>query len=239
MLASRKPAERAQVMALGSQLHVLTQPTQDAATLRAAVEQHRARRLARQLRRTGARASAPWRESMSAPSSCTSSATCSSPTCRRTSPSWPCPPTSRSSCIRWRRARAELDGRERERARPGVGPEEGARAGGDRRLRHAGRDAHGLARGQRQDRCDASVACAGRRPRHRRIPVARRALRLQPLRGAHRFRRRLAGRRRQSVRRRALRSAAGAVRSRSERPALAAVFRRRAGRGRRIGIHAG
>ena len=37
VLASRNPAERAQVMALGSQLQVLTQPTQDAATLRAAV----------------------------------------------------------------------------------------------------------------------------------------------------------------------------------------------------------
>ena len=32
VLASRNPAERAQVMALGSQLQVLTQPTQDAAT---------------------------------------------------------------------------------------------------------------------------------------------------------------------------------------------------------------
>ena len=37
LLASRNPAERAQVMALGSQLQVLTQPTQDAATLTAAV----------------------------------------------------------------------------------------------------------------------------------------------------------------------------------------------------------
>ncbi len=37
VLASRNPAERAQVMALGSQLQVLTQPTQDAATLSAAV----------------------------------------------------------------------------------------------------------------------------------------------------------------------------------------------------------
>ncbi len=37
VLGSRNPAERAQVMALGSQLQVLTQPTQDAATLTAAV----------------------------------------------------------------------------------------------------------------------------------------------------------------------------------------------------------
>jgi hypothetical protein len=37
VLASRNPAQRAQVMALGSQLQVLTQPTQDAATLSAAV----------------------------------------------------------------------------------------------------------------------------------------------------------------------------------------------------------
>ncbi len=37
VLSSRNPAERAQVMALGSQLQVLTQPTQDAATLSAAV----------------------------------------------------------------------------------------------------------------------------------------------------------------------------------------------------------
>jgi hypothetical protein len=38
VLASRNPAQRAQVMALGSQLQVLTQPTQDAGTLRAAVD---------------------------------------------------------------------------------------------------------------------------------------------------------------------------------------------------------
>ncbi|HEX4003989.1 MAG TPA: BatA and WFA domain-containing protein [Candidatus Acidoferrales bacterium] len=37
VLASRNPSERAQVMALGSQLQVLTQPTQDAPTLSAAV----------------------------------------------------------------------------------------------------------------------------------------------------------------------------------------------------------
>jgi hypothetical protein len=37
VLASRNPAQRAQVMALGSQLQVLTQPTQDAGTLSAAV----------------------------------------------------------------------------------------------------------------------------------------------------------------------------------------------------------
>jgi Aerotolerance regulator N-terminal/von Willebrand factor type A domain len=37
VLSARNPAERAQVMALGSQLQVLTQPTQDAATLTAAV----------------------------------------------------------------------------------------------------------------------------------------------------------------------------------------------------------
>lgn len=38
VLASRNPAERAQAMALGSQLQVLTQPTQDSSALRAAVE---------------------------------------------------------------------------------------------------------------------------------------------------------------------------------------------------------
>ncbi len=101
VLASRKPAERAQVMALGSQLQVLTQPTQDAAALRAAVEQHRARRLARQFRRARARAAFRGRERRHARSSCISSATCRSPTCRRISPSWRCPPTSRSSCIPW------------------------------------------------------------------------------------------------------------------------------------------
>jgi hypothetical protein len=37
LLASRNPAERAQVMALGSQLQALTQPTQDAGTLNAAL----------------------------------------------------------------------------------------------------------------------------------------------------------------------------------------------------------
>ena len=38
VLSSRSPADRAQVMALGSQIQVLTQPSQDAGALRAAVE---------------------------------------------------------------------------------------------------------------------------------------------------------------------------------------------------------
>lgn len=38
VLASRNPAEAAQIAVLGSQLHVMTQPTQDSAVLRAAVE---------------------------------------------------------------------------------------------------------------------------------------------------------------------------------------------------------
>jgi len=38
LLDSRNPAERAQIAALGSQLHILTQPVQDPAALRAAVE---------------------------------------------------------------------------------------------------------------------------------------------------------------------------------------------------------
>ncbi len=38
VLSSRKSSDRAQVMALGSQIQVLTQPTQDAGALRAAVE---------------------------------------------------------------------------------------------------------------------------------------------------------------------------------------------------------
>jgi hypothetical protein len=66
VLSSRNPAERAQVMALGSQLQVLTQPTQDAATLSAAVngiEAGDARgnfgELARALRSAAESASAP------------------------------------------------------------------------------------------------------------------------------------------------------------------------------------
>jgi hypothetical protein len=66
VLASRNPSERAQVMALGSQLQVLTQPTQDAATLSAAVnsiEPGDARgnfgELARALRSASESASAP------------------------------------------------------------------------------------------------------------------------------------------------------------------------------------
>jgi hypothetical protein len=38
VLSSRRPVDRAQVMALGSQLQILTQPSQDAGTLRTAVE---------------------------------------------------------------------------------------------------------------------------------------------------------------------------------------------------------
>jgi len=38
VLASRRPSERAQVMALGSQVRILTEPTQDAGALQAAVE---------------------------------------------------------------------------------------------------------------------------------------------------------------------------------------------------------
>ncbi len=102
VLASRNPAERAQVMALGSQLQVLTQPTQDAGTL---TRRRRAAsspatpaasfgELARALRSAA-------RERVRTRSSCISSATCRSPTCRRISPTPSSPPTSRSSCIRW------------------------------------------------------------------------------------------------------------------------------------------
>src|SRR6266853_6064848 len=38
VLSSRRPTDRSQVMALGSQIQVLTQPSQDAGALRAAVE---------------------------------------------------------------------------------------------------------------------------------------------------------------------------------------------------------
>src|SRR6202140_5123289 len=38
VLSSRRPADRAQVMALGSQIQVLTQPSQDSSALRAAVQ---------------------------------------------------------------------------------------------------------------------------------------------------------------------------------------------------------
>jgi hypothetical protein len=38
VLASRRPSERAEIMTLGSQVHVLTDPTEDRAALRAAVE---------------------------------------------------------------------------------------------------------------------------------------------------------------------------------------------------------
>src|ERR1700731_4916749 len=38
VLSSRNPENRAQVMSLGSQIQILTEPSQDAATLRAAVE---------------------------------------------------------------------------------------------------------------------------------------------------------------------------------------------------------
>ena len=75
-------------------------------------------------------------------------------------------------------------------------------------------------------------------PRHRRIPVARRALRLQPMRSAHRFGGRFSRRRREPVRRRALRSATRPVRSRSRRLAFAALFPLGPGGGRGIGLHA-
>src|SRR5260370_1747941 len=38
VLSSRSPADRAQVMALGSQIQVLTQPSQDAGALRSAIQ---------------------------------------------------------------------------------------------------------------------------------------------------------------------------------------------------------
>jgi len=51
VLSTRRPADRAQVMALGSQIQVLTQPSQDAGALRAAVESSNGR-LSRKLWRT-------------------------------------------------------------------------------------------------------------------------------------------------------------------------------------------
>ncbi len=113
--------------------------------------QHPARRFARQLRRTRARDSFRCAEHLARRSNCISSATCRSPTCRRISPSCPAGQRFARLASRGEECRAELDGRKRERARPGVGREESARAGRDRGLRHARRHAHGFARRQRQN----------------------------------------------------------------------------------------
>ena len=94
------PTDRAQVMALGSQIQVLTQPSQDAGALRAAVENvqpgdSRASygELARAVRSLADRCTRP--------SSFTFSATCRNPPCPQVSRNWRCPQMFRSCCIRW------------------------------------------------------------------------------------------------------------------------------------------
>ncbi len=92
ILSAKPAAQKAQVMALGEQLQVLTQPTDDAGVLHAALDSiqrgdshgnfgelgHGMRALA---------------VTVHTRSSCTSSATCRRAICPRTSPIWCCPET--------------------------------------------------------------------------------------------------------------------------------------------------
>ena len=101
VLSSRRPADHAQIMALGSQLQVLTQPSQDAGALRAAVESLQPGDSHAKFRRTRARPCAPCRRAYTHRSNCTCSATCRNPRCRQASRNWRCLRTFRWFCIRW------------------------------------------------------------------------------------------------------------------------------------------
>jgi len=81
VLSSRNPANRAQVMALGSQIQVLSEPSQDAAALRTAVENLQPGTRARIMASSRA-GYARSRTRSTRPSSFIFSATCRSPVCR-------------------------------------------------------------------------------------------------------------------------------------------------------------
>ena len=220
-------------MALGSQLQVLTQPTQDAGALRAAVDSvqpgdSRASygelaRAVRSLADTRARRR----------SSCIFSATCRNRRCPRSFSELALPanvtlvlhPVAKDAVPNWTVESVNAPGQvwDPKKARvqaviAGFGTPAATRTVS---LVVNGKTAATQNRGG-----------ARRRTRHRRIPVARRAVRLHPLRSAHRFGGCVSRRRREPVCRGAVRSAPRAFCVRRRRLAFAALFPLRAGLGR-------
>ncbi len=140
VLSSRRPSDKAQVMSLGSQMQVLTQPTLDAGALRAAVDSvqpgdSRASygELARAVRSLAdSSVHTPIELHFFSDMQKVGDA-------REVFRSWRflanvtlvLHPVAKAS-------RAELDRGERQRAGTGLGSEEGARAGRHRRIRHSG-----------------------------------------------------------------------------------------------------
>ena len=100
VLSARSPSDRGQITALGSQLHVLTQPVQDAGALRAAVESVQPSdsrgsfgELARAVRSLSETVHTPIELHLFSDMQ-------KSRICPRISPNWPCPRMSRWCCTR-------------------------------------------------------------------------------------------------------------------------------------------
>ena len=89
MLAAKPHSQRAQVMALGGQLEVLTQPISDEAQLRSALESIQPGDGHANFGELG-RGSRAWPRRCTGRSICISSAICSARRCRRTLPIWCC-----------------------------------------------------------------------------------------------------------------------------------------------------
>ena len=190
VLDSRSPADRAQVAALGSQLHVLTQPIQDPGALRAAVDSIQPGdsrgsfgELARAVRSLAESVHTPIELHLFSDMQRDNMPANFSELALPPNVTLVLHPVVKS-------AGAELDRRKRQRARPGVGPEESARSGRDRGLPDSRRHAHRFAGRERKDDRHECRPGSRQRARHRELSIARRSLRLQPLRGEDRFGRR-------------------------------------------------
>ena len=201
--------------------------------------QHAAGRFARQLRRTRARGALACRNRCTRPSSCIFSATCRNPRCPRSFSELALPanvslvlhPVAKEAVPNWTVESVNAPGQvwDPKKARvqaviAGFGTPAATRTVS---LVVNGKTVATQNRGRARER-----------PRHRRISVARRALRLHPLRSAHRFGGHFSRGRREPFRRRAIRPAPRALRFRRGRLALAALFPLRARLGRGIRLHA-
>ncbi len=187
-LGARKPSDRAQVMALASQLHVLTEPTQDSALLHSAVDSIEPGdtrgsfgELARTLRSMAETVHTPIELHLFSDMQRSAMPRVS----RSNVPARKClrgaSPGSESSG-------GQLDRRKRQRAGRGVRSQESTRAGGDLRLSHAGGEKDRLPGGKRKSHRHANRGRSRQWSRQRGVFFPRRSLRPYALRGAPRFR---------------------------------------------------
>ena len=186
---SGKGAARAQVAAFGSQLRLMTQPIEDQSALRAAVQAIQPGdghgnfgELARAVRAMA--------ESVHTPIELHLFSDMQRGDLAATFSDMALPANVKLvTHAVVTKAAAQLDGRIGGRSRTGLGQgrQAGSRASRDCRLRHSRRPAHRVAGRERQDHRHQDRGGPRQRTRHRRLPRARSALRLQPLRGQDRL----------------------------------------------------